>query len=607
MFVGTLRSRPQPDAAPAESRPMPKHNLPPRDPKFVGRFSELEEVHELLTTQISVGITQQPTSPSDGGIGKTAIAIAYAWAHLQDYPGGVFYINGSRRPRSAELSELAGLLGVEPENNQEMVAAKVRQRLTMGPPSLLVVDNVDESGIWNEMQQTELLPEGNCRRLIVTRCQKLRDLAICTIDRLPRDHGFRLLAEYRADVDEKANQAAAAEIVDWLKGFPLALTLVGAYMTVNANVTWSAFRDELRKKMGISDDSLFGVVSASDYDRIVEELFDDLLTTLSPMHRVAMEYAGLMPRHHLSTKWLVELLGREDCTKVARITDGQVYAPSVIVSDLIFLQLLRSHTEGHKTLSLHCSVRKWLTDRYASKRYQFTDALDHIIPMVQQRVKVCQGALQKPTLRMELVPLMDMADDFRTRNMIELAAQLTNQLAPILHALGRDVEALEYLERFTAQNITDHLQPTNAAVMLSNKAVSLVSRGDSATARRLMEQALQIEQRNGSPDNPALAIRHSNLAGVLKSLGELVKARRHIETAIRIEEKHFGAEHLNLGIRHWWLGDIALAEEKKEEACAEYRRAYEIVSKHLPPEHQQVQLLTKILERHGASSGVTTS
>ena len=58
------------------------HNLPPRNPDFVGREKELEKLLNLLGEDEAVVLTQAITGL--GGIGKTQTALAYAHRHLAD-------------------------------------------------------------------------------------------------------------------------------------------------------------------------------------------------------------------------------------------------------------------------------------------------------------------------------------------------------------------------------------------------------------------------------------------------------------------------------------------------------------------------------------------
>ncbi len=583
-----------------ESKPSsPITNLPPSDPKFFGRDEELNEIHELLQEHGSVAITQQLVPHDDGGLGKTSTAIAYGWRYLNEFPGGVFFVSGCKSIWQADMAGLAKVLGLSRQSSQQATIASVEQHLSAGARSLLILDGLDDSAQWNDMQQSGLLPKGNCQQIVTTRRQQLQDLTICTLEGLPRDQAVGMLAMYREDAGERENRSIVRDIVDWFDGLPFALSLVGAHMLFHGDTTWINFRDRLRA-LGIGralPDKRRGGLAIPDYANHVRVLIDELLDAMPRQHRIALEYAALMPARRLMTKWLIALL-QADESSPAGLAGGAPKPATTVASDLIFVQLLRSLSEGHKTLTLHGALRKRLLQRHGKSHLEMADSLDNVQQLAEQRAATASAMAKKSAQREELLPLLQLACCLAEHGRSRESVAVANQVAPLLHSLGRELQVVEMLKPLAEEEVIKQLAPEAAAVLLSNVAVSLAKSGQATVARRHMEQALQIEQRHLPPDDPALAIRHSNLAGILKALGDLVKARRHIETAIRIEEKHYGADHQNLAIRHWWLGDIALGEGEKDEARAEYQLAHKIMSKYHLPENPQVRMLTKILRRH---------
>jgi len=65
--------------------------------KFVGREQELERLHQLF--QQNNPVVAITDVRGQGGVGKTELAIQYAWRYLEDYPGGCCWLN----PQGAEL------------------------------------------------------------------------------------------------------------------------------------------------------------------------------------------------------------------------------------------------------------------------------------------------------------------------------------------------------------------------------------------------------------------------------------------------------------------------------------------------------------------------
>jgi hypothetical protein len=62
------------------------NNLPfPPNPTFIGRDSELKNLSEQLQKVGEMAITQTIAVHGLGGVGKTQLAVEYAWKHLGDY------------------------------------------------------------------------------------------------------------------------------------------------------------------------------------------------------------------------------------------------------------------------------------------------------------------------------------------------------------------------------------------------------------------------------------------------------------------------------------------------------------------------------------------
>lgn len=73
----------------------PARRLPSRIDEFVGRVQAIADIHASLTRPRNPGVTREYVIHGQGGIGKTSLAVAYAWTHLAEYPSGLFLIDCS--------------------------------------------------------------------------------------------------------------------------------------------------------------------------------------------------------------------------------------------------------------------------------------------------------------------------------------------------------------------------------------------------------------------------------------------------------------------------------------------------------------------------------
>lgn len=147
--------------------------LPERNRHFRGRTTDLARLHVSLTQATTIGITQQVAVYASGGVGKSSLALEFAWdcfeSSPQQYPGGVYWCDCRSRDVTSLADGLAALavpLAIEViESTDPLITARiVRNRLALGPPSLLILDNVVDSEQWKNKDWNELLPGGHCRR-----------------------------------------------------------------------------------------------------------------------------------------------------------------------------------------------------------------------------------------------------------------------------------------------------------------------------------------------------------------------------------------------------------------------------------------------------------
>ncbi len=136
-----------------------------RNPFFSGRETLLTHLYDLLHKNKAAALTQTQTISGLGGIGKTQIAIEYAYRYRDEYHS-VFWV----RATSLELlvSDFVAVatlleLPVKDEQDQNVVVAAVKQWLEHHEKWLLILDNVDDL-----IQISDFFPTGGSGHILIT-------------------------------------------------------------------------------------------------------------------------------------------------------------------------------------------------------------------------------------------------------------------------------------------------------------------------------------------------------------------------------------------------------------------------------------------------------
>ncbi|HET8641611.1 MAG TPA: FxSxx-COOH system tetratricopeptide repeat protein, partial [Pseudonocardiaceae bacterium] len=126
------------DAYPGRLPPI--WNVPNRNPFFIGREAELDQLAGYLSAPGTAAAVAG--REGIGGVGKSELAVEYAWRHAGEYRMVWWMDAGHQAGAEANLAELAALLDV-PASGGTLVAA-LRAELDRRSDWLLIVDNVHD-------------------------------------------------------------------------------------------------------------------------------------------------------------------------------------------------------------------------------------------------------------------------------------------------------------------------------------------------------------------------------------------------------------------------------------------------------------------------------
>ena len=240
-------------ALPAKQLPQTARSLPPgshislpRDRAFVGRRPELLKLATLLKPLRAVIALTGP-----GGIGKTSLALEFAYRYGPYFAGGVFWVSFAE-PLAipTAIAACGGLRGMALDDHFSSLTLQEQLDLVYAAwnnslPRLLIFDNCNDPSLLRAWRPAA----GGCRLLLTSipeAWSPQTGVKTLPLDQLPREDSIRLLRIYRPELqpDNPTLDAIAAQLGD----LPLALDLAGHYLWRYANdVTPEAYLERLQQ------------------------------------------------------------------------------------------------------------------------------------------------------------------------------------------------------------------------------------------------------------------------------------------------------------------------------------------------------------------------
>ena len=311
-------------------------NLPAHNPRFVGREVEMERLHK------AAGLGQYGVLTAVhgvGGLGKTALAIQYAYGYADFYPGGRWIIGcAGRRSLASAVRSLDSDLGIEFSDEEKLddaraarrVLAVLEQRAEQGaaarageshppePRALLVLDNVDDPALL-QPPHTDLLSGRKWLHVLsTTRLDPERigcdDQRYChvPVDELPPGDALRLIESYQPEgrfADEE-QRAAAGQIVRLLGGFTLAVEVVAVHLRERrGRLACAALLDRLRRE-GVDAVARQTTTAVGHVEKLMSATLAPTFEILNSAELCAATVAALLPPDCVPLPWIRAVVGK---------------------------------------------------------------------------------------------------------------------------------------------------------------------------------------------------------------------------------------------------------------------------------------------------------
>lgn len=542
---------------------------------FLGRDAVLRD---LAGDPRSTAILQHPEAIYGlGGIGKTRLAVEYAWRFMDRYPGGVFFV-------SAETPEVlrAGLVALGaprvldvPEHGRaidDVVVDAVLRRLRERGEWLMILDNVDDDGAAAAVES--LLPQLIAGRVLITsrlsawghhiREQPLGVLAPAAaraylLDATPRRH--------RAEDDE----AQADTLVSLLDGLPLALEQAAAYIDrhrLGFATYLEEWEQEREQVMAWFDPR------TTSYPRALAVTWQRTFDRLDPAARALLNLASFLAPEPIP-EWLVtaEALAEPYAALTGDADPEATLDPRHALVQLADYCLI-IWADG--MFGVHRMVQEVVRSKIPkeSKRDWIRWALEAVDAVAEERPSDVRTWPVWNRLRPHVEIIARRADQ---AEITDPTSRLMSDLGVLLQAKGLYKEA-EYWKRRALEidEVSHGSEHSNVAVLLNNLAVLLRVTDRLEEAEPLMRRALKIDEEAYGLDHPNVARNFNNLAQLLKAMDRLEEAEPLMRRALEIDEQVYGPDHPNVAIGLNNLGRLLQASGHLDKAEPLMRRALEI-------------------------------
>ncbi len=608
-------------------RPLGKiNNFPhPHNPNFTGRVDLLDRLHEALASGERAAFTQTSAITGLGGVGKTQLALQYAYTHLNDYQ--VIWWVRSEEPATlaADYATLASRLDLPEKDarDQRVTVEAVRCWLEQNGGWLLVFDNAQEPEDLGEYLPTI----GKGHVIITSRNQNWGGTAKpLPVDVFSRDESIDFL-QSRTRLKDGADSLAEA-----LGDLPLALEQAGAYIQetgISLSPYLKLFQERQKELLGRGKPDAYPDTVATTWALSFQKASEEVPASADLLN-------------------LCAFLAPDDIPK-SLLTDGVEHLPEPLASAVADEMELNDAVAALKryslmtvtddSLSIHRLVQAVARDRLSEKEQKrwaeaavrlvfnvfpfqtddvrnwdecsvlfphalvvaaHAEGLD-VVPKLTQSLLVKTGLYFKGRAKIDearnlFERALPIAENVFGRDNVEVAAIIHN-LGGVLKDMGELAGAKELYER--ALKIVEEdlgADDPKVAVVANGLGIVLKDMGDLGGAKELIERAIKIDENVLGPDSFSTARYVNNLGTVLQDMGDLEGAKELIERAINIFEKTRGPNDPwlatavnNLGAVLRDLGDLEGAEK-----CVEC--ALQIFEKRLGEDHPKTKTVRENLE-----------
>lgn len=573
----------------------PARNIPynPKGDQVIGRDAVLKRIHKQLNQGNATVHGNTAALQGTGGLGKTQMAIEYAWEYSNEYPAGVIWINADQ-DIDTQLTALARKSEwVSPHTESKIIYELALKRVKSFSDGLIIFDNVEDSNAIRDY-----LPDpSNNVHILITSIINQRGYSKVDFDVLTLDQAKEMLIqESQREAESEEDEAALLEIAAELSGIPLALEAVGGFINERSNITWAEYAVELKERFEEAlklaatldmasftkhDKDIFKTLKLSKELIAKEPLLPEVLHSLAWSGTSSMSIDLLKNMLDLeSTMQLKNALGRGINLKLIKVDEGDRYTIHRLIQRV---QRLEHPLDKHQDWGEDMIER--LGDWFHTHRLEIDDLslyeaeIDHLKAWLKNLGE--QHPFHKARLLwLQAYPSYHRGQNEKSQSWLQQAqeslkeaqesdakqvlhAHILNDLGYIAYKFEGHQKALEYEEKSLAirrEYLGDKHRDT--AESLNNLGVTYRNLKNYQKALVYHQEALAIRRECLGDKHLDTAQSLTNLAVTYSELGNSKEALPHHQKALAIRRKSLVENHpetalsvYNCAVVHARLGD----------------------------------------------------
>lgn len=520
-----------------------------RNPFFTGRQAVLQQLHTYLFLEQDMTSHRSRALNGLGGIGKTQVAVEYAYRYASDYTA-VFWVNAQTQESLLEsFMAIARILNplVDYTQVQEEAVAQVLDWLVVHRDWLLIFDNVEEGALVQRFIPTSR--QGSL--LLTTRLPTLGALAPClelqlfTIEesmQLLLSRGEKQSLQPPLATLSLDETVAAQDIVTVMGGLPLALDQAAGYIE-EYQCSFSGFLALLQH----NELQILQVrPSSATYPYSVERTFTLAFERLQEKNPVAADFltvccffsSGNIPEALL-------IKGASYLNEDLQAALSDPFRLQAIFKDLLTYALLHRNPQD-ATLNIHHLVQKVLIAQMLEEVQRTW--LERLIHLLDQFFFIEQNRPYTEHWAWYEQILPHVQSVIRLAERLQVASSEFGSLlykAAIYHFYKAHYEQAEilYLHAISVQVQalgTDH---PDLAPMLVGLAKNYYQQGKYQEVVDLYKSALSLVEKSLGTEHLQLALPLQGLASFYKEMSQFTEAEALCQRVLYVYAQTLGSTH----------------------------------------------------------------